>query len=89
MQLTSLSSSRGVFPSDLHSYTKRRFISPFAPPCSLLGFLLHSGLVEGSRGEAGGSWGKVVGLLIGRVAKKFFNNSIVSAVVVVVVVVVV
>ncbi len=28
------SSSRGVFPSDLHSYTKRRFISPFAPPFS-------------------------------------------------------
>ncbi len=27
------SSSRVVFPSALHSYTKRRFISPFAPPC--------------------------------------------------------
>ncbi len=28
-----ISSSSVVFPSALHSYTKRRFISPFAPPC--------------------------------------------------------
>ena len=32
-RFTPMSSSRGVFPSDLHSYSKRRFIRPFAPPC--------------------------------------------------------
>jgi hypothetical protein len=32
------SSSRSVFPSDLHSYSKRRFIRPFAPPLLPLAF---------------------------------------------------
>ena len=32
------SSSRGIFPSALHSYSKRRFIRPFAPPCTLFTF---------------------------------------------------
>ncbi len=31
--LSPMSSSSVVFPSALHSYSKRRFISPFAPPC--------------------------------------------------------
>ncbi len=42
------SSSRVVFPSDLHSYTKRRFISPFAPPCSPWLSLLISGVKVGT-----------------------------------------
>jgi hypothetical protein len=44
-----VSSSRGVFPSDLHSYTKRRFISPFAPPCSLWLSLHISGEEVGNK----------------------------------------
>ena len=47
------SSSIGETPSDLHSYSKRRFIRPFAPPCyPWLSLLL--GLAGGSKGEGGG-----------------------------------
>jgi hypothetical protein len=49
------SSSRGVFPSDLHSYSKRRFIRPFAPPCSPLAFSFILGWAEG---VAGGKLGE-------------------------------
>jgi hypothetical protein len=48
------SSSRGVFPSDLHSYSKRRFIRPFAPPCSP--WLSPVCLAGAEEGGQGGSW---------------------------------
>jgi hypothetical protein len=46
------SSSRGKSPSALHSYSKRRFIRPFASPCSLFTF---SSVVVSWR-EPGGQW---------------------------------
>jgi hypothetical protein len=46
------SSSRGKSPSALHSYSKRRFIKPFAPPC----FLFTFSSVVVSWPEPGGQW---------------------------------
>ncbi len=64
------SSSRGVFPSDLHSYSKRRFIGPFAPPFSPWlspSFLAGLRREQGGRGELGESCQGVEG----RVARNF------------------
>ena len=80
------SSSRGKSPSALHSYSKRRFIRPFAPPCSLFTFFLVVGswLKPGGQWEGGklGARRKLAGesrpeRTEGRWLKKFFNNSIV------------
>jgi hypothetical protein len=79
------SSSRGVFPSDLHSYSKRRFIRPFAPPCSP--WLSPSFLAWGWGGSRGGGAGRKLSGNWGKGRLKFFNNSIVQALVVVVIVV--
>ncbi len=84
--LRKISSSRGVFPSDLHSYSKHRFIRPFAPPCSSW---LSPSFLAGAEAVAGGKLGKAVRELEEGVVRKFLNNSIVQALVVVVVVVIV
>jgi hypothetical protein len=98
---TVVSSSRGYSSSALHSYSKRRFIRPFAPPCS---FLLSpqsslAGLSRGDSGKGGkagnqgkAGWLEKAGRPVGaelRVVGGNFFNSIVQALVVVVVVVVV
>ncbi len=97
VQFGAFSSSRGNSSSALHSYSKRRFIRPFAPPCSLLTF---SSVVV-SWLELGGQWGRRKAGLSGESREKagwdraedsleeIFLNSIVQALVVVVVVIVV
>ncbi len=96
------SSSRGDSSSALHSYSKRRFIRPFAPPCTLLTFspVVVSWRKPGGQWEgmekAGESWRSLgespVGSWLeraeGSLEEEIFLNSIVQALVVVVVVVV-
>ncbi len=94
----SVSSSRGISPSALHSYSKRRFIRPFAPPCFLFTFspVVVRWWEPGGQweGESRGSQEKVrrksfgLGGGLKGCWQKFFLNSIVQALVVVVVVVV-
>jgi hypothetical protein len=62
------SSSRSVFPSDLHSYSKRRFIRPFAPPCYPLSPAKGCGE---SQGGAGGMLGESCQGVGGGVVRNF------------------
>jgi len=73
------SSSRGNSPSALHSYSKRRFIRPFAPPCSLFTFssvvvswLESGGQWEGESWEKAGARRKSVGVDLRSLMSNFF-----------------
>ncbi len=71
-----MSSSSVVFPSTLHSYEKRRFISPFAPPCYpwLSPVLLLVVMVEkGGKGVGGGDVRRKLSVSWLEVVRNFFK----------------